>query len=125
MNLIKKIKTPLLFTIITLSVMFGTTQKSQACYYDNYYTNYQNNLSAYNSTGNACYYYTAVAFYYYYISGYYGDYYAYRYDPYGNYSDKHIDSRYYSSYTFHDIYYNYYAYYGDIYWRVCHNVATR
>lgn len=121
----KKIKAAFLIVGIVLSVMFGSTQQSQAAYYDNYYSLYQQYIGYYNSTGNNYYLYTAYAYYYYYISGYYADYYAYQYDPYGNYSDQHLSSSYYSSYTYHDYYYNLYAYYGDIYYRYYHSVASR
>ena len=63
---------------IVLGVMLGSATQCKASYYDNYYAFYQNYISAYNSSLNPYYYYTAYAFYYYYyIAGLYGDYYAY------------------------------------------------
>jgi hypothetical protein len=121
----KKIQASFLIIGIAFGVMFGSAQQSKAAYYDNYYQYYQNNINAYNSTGNPFYYYTARAFLYYYYSGYYGDRYAFTYDPYGDYSDRHMSSSYYSSYSYHDIYYNYYAWYGDYYYRLYHNVPNR
>jgi hypothetical protein len=124
-TVVKKIKAAFLIIGVGLSVMFGSTQQSQAAYFDNYYSYYQNYLSYYNQTGNAYYYYTGYAFYYYYLAGYYADLYAFDYDPYGNYSDRNISSSYYSSFTYHDIYYNYYADYGDVYYRYYHSVTSR
>jgi hypothetical protein len=122
-NLNKRIKTAFLIIGIALAVMCGTTQ-SKAAYYDNYYSFFQSYINAYNSTGNAYYLYTGYAFYYYYLAGLYGDYDGYYYDPYGNKSDRHIGN-YYSSFTYNDIYFNYYAFYGDYYYRIYNSVATR
>jgi hypothetical protein len=63
------------------------------------------------------YYGYAIPYLYYYWVGYYGDYYGYNYDSVGSKSDKHLNSSYYSSFTYADYYYNLYAYYGDYYWR--------
>jgi hypothetical protein len=118
-------RSALLAVCIVMGVMFGGTQQGQAAYYDNYYSYYQSYINAYNQTGNPYYYYTGRAFYYYYLSGFSGDYDAFYYDPYGNYSDRHLSSSYYSSFSYHDIYYNYYADFGDYYFRLYHNVAPR
>jgi hypothetical protein len=123
--MIKKFKAGFLIVGVGLSLMFGSAQQTQAAYYDNYYSYFQHFLSYYNQTGNAYYYYTGYAFYYYYLAGLYGDYDAFTYDPYGNYSDRQINSGYYSSFTYHDIYYNYYADIGDRLYRYYNSVATR
>jgi hypothetical protein len=124
-TLVKQIKATLLVVGITLGVMFGSTQQSKASYYDNYYSYYQTYNNYYNVYHNPYYLYTAYAFYFYYLSGYYGDSYAFRYDPYGDYSDKHLSTSYYSSYTYHDNYYNYYAWLGDLYWRFYNSAPSR
>jgi hypothetical protein len=122
----KQIKASFLVMGIALGVIFGSTQNSKAAFYDLLYSNwYVPYLSAYHSTGNLFYYYTAQAFYYYYLAGYYGDYYSYNYDPLGDYSDKHLNSAYYSSLTYRDYYSNIYGYYGDYYYRLYHTVAHR
>jgi hypothetical protein len=129
----KKIKAAVLIVGIVLGVMFASTQQSQASYYDNFYSYYQSYINAFNSTGNAYYKYTGYAFYYYYYADLYGDYYSYsvnrntgqRFDPFGDHSDKHLNSGYYSSYSYCDYYYNLYAYYGDYYFRIYNGVASR
>jgi hypothetical protein len=123
--LIKQIKATFLITAIAVVLMIGITQQSKAAYYDNYYSYYQSYINSYNLTGNAYYYYTGYAFYYYYLSGLYGDSYAFQYDPFGNYSDRHVNPTYYSSFTYHDNYYNYYASIGDAYYRVYNSVTGR
>jgi len=119
-NIKKRINATFLIVCILLAVIFGSTQRSHAgSYYDNYYNYYQYYLGYYNATGNYNTYYLgfALPYYYWYLAGYYGDNYGYNYDPQGSKSDKHISSSYYSSSTYHDIYYNYYASVGDYYWR--------
>jgi len=124
-NTLRKIKAAFLIVSVALGIMFGTTQQSKAAYYDNYYSYYQAYINYYNATGNPYYYYTGLAFYYYYQSGFTGDHDAFYYDPFGNYSDKHLSSSYFSSFTYHDIYYNYYAWIGDSYYRVYNGVTPR
>ena len=120
-----KIQASLLVIVAVGVLMLGSTQQCKAAYYDNYYSIYQEYLSAYDSTGNPYYYYTGYCYYYYYIAGLYADYYGYNYDPSGNKSDKHLDPGYYASFSYYDIYWNYYAYIGDYYYRIYNNVGSR
>jgi hypothetical protein len=112
-----KFKAAVLALAIALGVMFSTTQ-SKAAFYNSYYSSYIYYHNLYLSTGVARYYYVAEGFYYYYLSGYYGDYYGYNVDPLYFKSDKHLNPGYYSSFTYHDYYYNYLAYIGDYYIRL-------
>jgi hypothetical protein len=112
-SLTKKIKAAVLMVGIAFCVMFGSVQKSNAAFYNNYYSLYTYYSNLYRTTGVAQYHWHAVAFYYYYLAGYNGDSYGYYYDGFGFKSTNYRGSTTYAGY-----YYNTYAYYGDYYARL-------
>src|SRR6516164_9870641 len=76
----RRMKSALLVTCVTLTIMIASTQRSNAAYYDNYYSLYQYYLGLYYSTWFPQYYYDAIAYYFYYLAGFDGDYFGYYYD---------------------------------------------
>ena len=128
----RRLNAAVLIIGIIFGLVLGSTQRVEAQklpvptnttpyypYYNNYYNNFIDWQSAYNTYHVTCYYYYYLMYLYYYYAGLFGDYVGYYYDPLCYKSDKHLDNKYYSSFTYHDYYYNLYAYYGDWYCHQC------
>ena len=120
-----KIKSIFLIVGIVLCVIFvGSTQsKAQgipsipyAPGYNAYNSESQSYFNAYQSTQNMYDYYMGYAFYFYYLANYYGDWYGFNVDTFGNHSDQHLSATSYNPSTKSVFWYNYYAYNGDLWY---------
>jgi hypothetical protein len=132
----QRLRAALLLLVIAFGILLGGTQRVEAAiptafsdsyypYYNVYYNNYLTWSGYYDTYHVTSYHYNALAYLYYYYAGLYGDEYCYYYDSLGNKSDKHLSGSNYSSFTYNDYEANYYAYYGDYYWRLYHSVSSR
>jgi hypothetical protein len=122
MNTSKKtLKATFVIAAIALGVAFGGAQQSKAGGYQQYYNLYQYYYGWYASnptTANYNTYYLGFSLpnYYYWYAGEFSQDQGYQNDLYGRKSDQHLNSGYYSSFTYESYYLNLYKYYGDYYW---------
>jgi hypothetical protein len=102
----------LALAIISVAMMGSALPcKAQTTYYENFFNTYAYWNGYYNATGNTFYYYLYNAYYYYYYGSLTGDYYGYYYD-----TDGFRSQQYKGSEPYWDSFYDYYSYYGDLYY---------